>query len=121
MYGLVPLSATNAADGAVGRWRLIYKIPRTTTAMTAAPPMAPPTMAPTGVFEPPEEDEDGDGDEDEDEDEGEKAAVDAFRALAVEEVVEPINAPGLISGVSPVANALTESQSDEAVTSRRAH
>jgi hypothetical protein len=71
LYGLVPPSATNAADGATGRWRLRYKIPRTTTAMTAVPPMTPPTMAPTGVFEPPEE-EDGDEDEDEDKDEGEE-------------------------------------------------
>jgi hypothetical protein len=42
--------------------------------MTAIPPTTPPTMAPTGVFEPPEEGG-GVGDEDEDKDEGEEITM----------------------------------------------
>jgi hypothetical protein len=57
-------------------------IPRTATAITATPPTMAPTMIPVGKLLPPEG-EDGDWEE-----------------LEVVELEEPINVPGVFSGVS---------------------
>jgi len=130
-----------AADGACRRGRRRKKTPIAAMAITATPPTAPPIIAP--IFELlllEGEDVGEEDDDDRDVVDGDKGAgvVTAGKFVGFEDALvvvpvppvpvlvmfEPlINAPGPISGVSPMSIALMESQRERSsrVTSARAH
>ena len=111
-----------AADGACGRGRLRKKTPTAAMAITATPPTAPPTIAPIFELLPLEGEGVGEEDDDDRNDDGEivdgdkgdgvvtagkfvgfeddRELVPVGPELALEVFEKPINAPGLISGVS---------------------